>query len=379
MSSEDEVILTVKTAERIRDAVKQVEHSTIDLTPNPGRSYPTGDCVRAVQITGTINATTRVYPARIVRHDYTEAVLANRWKQFVPDALCWVYAAGLSTTSLMAIGDVVSGVLIDIYADGLPLFLENTASGAPASPPPSNLDMQNTDGTQHTTAATGIKADLTKRIAFTLVSGVETISWLGFTTSNSDGTQVDLTTSTLVVNQATGVATTGTAGSSTLALLAASATQMGAVTTATQVFAGFKDFMNTVGVNDSFSSGLAFYVSDILSGDPTVGLSAIYVYSELILPSTYHRYIYLWAGGGSTGDYSYTPGVLFVNGTIQLGNGGFSGHDRTMTHYGDHQTNKIVSGTVSGTPTKFWKVWDLQASAYVYLPAYLASAVAGSA
>ena len=116
----DEIYLTEDTAQRIADTVRIVENPTVNLSPPAGMDgVLVPSRVAAIQITGNIDSTFKVYPARIVYHDYTAPTIAGRWKPFVPDSLCWLYG----DIPPVAPNDVVIALLVGIYSDNYPLFL----------------------------------------------------------------------------------------------------------------------------------------------------------------------------------------------------------------------------------------------------------------
>lgn len=93
---------------------------------------------------------------------------------------------------------------------------------------------------------------------------------------NTDGTEVDSTTTDLRFNKSTGSQITQSGGISTHTLLAAGVSQMGAVTTTTQSFAGDKTFTGDVTVNDTLDVKLASGAAAIRSvcSIPSAGFSA---------------------------------------------------------------------------------------------------------
>jgi hypothetical protein len=104
---------------------------------------------------------------------------------------------------------------------------------------------------------------------------------------NTDGTAIDANTTSIRFDKATGLSTAGTAGTSTVSGLAAGTTQMGMVTTGTDVWGGTKAAAGwaLTGTNVYCYPGpttntWAFYTSIGASGTPTANVSAAVVYAQ---------------------------------------------------------------------------------------------------
>jgi hypothetical protein len=107
----------------------------------------------------------------------------------------------------------------------------------------------------------------TRRCVVYLGDQVAAAAGSALATKNADLTAVDTTTTTIITDQATGLQTAGTAGTSTFSLRAATTAQVGAVTITTQSFAGNKTFTGNVVVNGTHEVKLA-------SGNSHVGSQA---------------------------------------------------------------------------------------------------------
>jgi hypothetical protein len=105
----------------------------------------------------------------------------------------------------------------------------------------------------------------------------ETAGGTDLNTQNTDGTEVDAATTDLRFNKTTGSQITQSGGISTHTMLAASPTQMGAVTTGTQFFEGDKRFNGDVVRTEATSgSGSGLYPAAVISITSSSPSLAIY-------------------------------------------------------------------------------------------------------